>query len=282
MSHEIAESLVWVTLMAPNPGPTLRGRRHECDMLDHVVDEARAGRSQVLVVRGEAGVGKSSLLDHLVSGAERCRVLRALGIESEIELAFAGLPPALRAATRPRRAHPDAAATRSPSPWAPGPGDAPDRFLVGLAVLEPLLAEVAEDEPLVCVGHRRTAQWLDQASAQVHAFRRPPAVGRTRGHGHRHPQLRRRRRRLVGASRELTVPGLTEDDARTLLEAVIPGRVDAQSPRSDRVGRAATHSLCWSCREACPRLSSPSASPDRIRCRWPHASSQASFGGSSR
>ena len=74
---------------APRRG--LRGRRRECEALDRLVADARAGRSRVLVLRGEAGVGKSALLEYLAGSAAGCRVARAAGVESEMELAFAGL-----------------------------------------------------------------------------------------------------------------------------------------------------------------------------------------------
>jgi ABC-type transport system involved in cytochrome c biogenesis ATPase subunit len=68
----------------------LLGRRSECDALDRLVANVRAGQSAVLVVRGEAGVGKTALLRSLIDGASGCRVARAVGVESEMELPFAG------------------------------------------------------------------------------------------------------------------------------------------------------------------------------------------------
>ena len=154
------------------PGTTvsesgLHGRRSECEMLDQLVASARDGQSQVLVLRGEAGVGKSALLEYLVANASGCRVARVVGDESEMELAFAGL----HQFCAPMLDHLD----RLPEPqrgalttaFGLTTGDPPDRFLVGLAVLS-LLAEIAEERPLLCVVD--DAQWLDGVSAQTIAF----------------------------------------------------------------------------------------------------------------
>src|ERR1700685_3928533 len=144
-----------------------RGRRGECEVLGGLLDGVRAGRSAVLVLQGEAGVGKTALLDHAVSSAAARRVMRAAGVEPEMGLAFAGLHqlcgPVL---DRLARLHgPQRAALETAFGLQAGP--APDRFLVGLAVLS-LLSEVAGERSLVCVVD--DAQWLDQASAQALAF----------------------------------------------------------------------------------------------------------------
>src|SRR5687768_3826168 len=125
------------------PRRPLRGRRSECETLDRLVADAKAGQSQVLVLRGEPGVGKSALLEHVMGRTAGWRILRAAGVESEMELAFAGLHQLCLPVTgyldrlpSPQR---DALATA----FGLRGGSAPDRFLVGLAVLS-LLAEVAE------------------------------------------------------------------------------------------------------------------------------------------
>ena len=145
----------------------LLGRRSECETLDRLVAHVRAGQSAVLVIRGEPGVGKSALLACLVERASGCRIARAAGVESEMELPFAGLHqlcgPMLDRLDRLPMPQRDALATA----FALSPGDPPDRFLVGLAVLS-LLSEVAEDGPLICVID--DAQWQDRASAQTLAF----------------------------------------------------------------------------------------------------------------
>ena len=156
-----------VMMSSSDPRRRLRGRRSECEALDRLVASARAGQSQVLVLRGEAGVGKSALVEYLVGGAAGCRIARAAGVESEMELAFAGL----HQLCGPMMGH----LGRLPGPqrdalaiaFGVSTGSAPDRFLVGLAVLS-LVAEVAEEQPLVCVVD--DAQWLDRVSAQTLAF----------------------------------------------------------------------------------------------------------------
>jgi DNA-binding CsgD family transcriptional regulator/tetratricopeptide (TPR) repeat protein len=199
----------------------LRGRGSECRTLDRLVADARAGRSAVLVLRGEAGAGKSALLEFVVTRAPDCRIARAAGVESEMELAFAGLHqlcgPMLDHLDRLPGPQRDALGTA----FGLSTGGAPDRFLVGLAVLS-LLADVAEDQPLVCVVD--DAQWLDQASAQALAFvaRRllaePVAlVFATRTGGPKQG--------LEGLP-ELPVRGLSDVDARGLLGAALRGPLD--------------------------------------------------------
>src|ERR1700722_3846111 len=145
----------------------LLGRRAECDALDRALVDALAGRSRVVVLRGEAGSGKRALLGYLSGRLAGWRVATAVGIESEMELAYSGL-------------HQLCASMLDNLDRLPGPqrdvlatvfgqesGPAPDRFLVGLATLT-LLAELAEQQPLVCVID--DAQWLDAASAQILGF----------------------------------------------------------------------------------------------------------------
>src|ERR687883_1891355 len=126
----------------------LLGRRSECEILDRLVATVRAGESAVLVVRGEPGVGKSALLAYLVERAAGCRIARAAGVESEMELPFAGLhqlcAPLLDRLDRLPGPQRDALETA----FGLSAGDPPDRFLVGLAVLS-LLSEVAENGPLL-------------------------------------------------------------------------------------------------------------------------------------
>jgi DNA-binding CsgD family transcriptional regulator len=145
----------------------LVGRERERDELDRQLDAVREGESRVLVLRGEAGVGKSELLQYLVERASGCRVVRAAGVESEMELPFAGvqqlcapLLDLLESLPEPQRNALSVAFGLTAGPPA-------NSFLVGLAVLG-LLSEVAEERPLVCVVD--DAQWLDQASAEALAF----------------------------------------------------------------------------------------------------------------
>ena len=143
-------------------GPAQRAR-----LLDRLIEAVRAGESRALVVRGEPGVGKTALLDYVAEQASGCRVARAAGVQSEMELAFAGLhqlcAPMLDRLERLPAPQRDALRTA----FGLSAGPAPDRFLVGLAVLS-LLSDVAEEQPLICLVDDE--QWLDRASAQVLAF----------------------------------------------------------------------------------------------------------------
>ncbi len=145
----------------------LTGRRSERKGLDRLIEAVRAGESRALVVVGEPGVGKTALLDYLAGQAGGCRVTRAVGVQSEMELAFAGLhqlcAPILDHLER--LPVPQHDALRIAFGLSAGP--APDRFLVGLAVLS-LLSEVAAERPLLCLVDDE--QWLDRASAQVLGF----------------------------------------------------------------------------------------------------------------
>src|SRR3954453_19244438 len=141
------------------PPSGLLGRRSECDVLDRLVTGVRAGQSRVLVLRGEAGVGKTALLRHLLGAAEGCRIVRAAGGESERELAFAGLhalcAPLLGGLARLPGPQHDALSTA----FGLSAGPPPDPFLTGFAVLS-RLADPAEDQPLLCIVD--DAQWLDR------------------------------------------------------------------------------------------------------------------------
>ena len=198
----------------------LKGRRGAVAVLDGLIEAVRGGESRALVVRGEPGVGKTALLEYLVVRASGCRVARAVGVESEMELAFAALhqllAPILDRLERLPVPQRDALRTA----FGISAGVAPDRFLVGLAVLS-LLSEAAEEQPLICVVDDE--QWLDRASAQALAFvaRRLGAesVGLVFA-------ARERSDDLAGLP-ELVVEGLRETDARELLESVLTGPLDA-------------------------------------------------------
>jgi hypothetical protein len=128
----------------------LRDRRTECALLDQLIDAVRAGASKVLVVRGEPGNGKTVLLDYMSRRTSGCCLVRAVGVQSEMELVFAGLHQ-LCAPILDRAEHlplPQREALRTAFGLSTGP--APDRFLVGLAVLG-LLSEVAAERPLICL-----------------------------------------------------------------------------------------------------------------------------------
>ena len=199
----------------------MTNRRGECAVLDQLVNAVRAGGSRVLVVRGEPGVGKSVLLDYLAEGASDCRVARATGVESEMELAFAGLHQLLSPVLDllDRLPVPQREALRTAFGLSAGP--APDRFLLGLAVLG-LLSEAAAEQPLICVVDDE--QWLDRASLQALGFvaRRLAAepVGLVFA-------ARMEGAELAGLP-ELVVEGLGEEDARALLDSALPGSLDAR------------------------------------------------------
>ncbi|WP_084512788.1 helix-turn-helix transcriptional regulator [Nocardia mikamii] len=203
---------------------TLRGRRNECEPLDRLLTEARSGASGVLVLRGEAGIGKTALIEHAVRNAAGYRIVRAAGVESQMELAFAGLHqlcvPMLNRLDRlpgPQRGALSVA-------FGLSAGSVPDRFLVGLAVLS-LLADAAEDQPLLCVVD--DAQWFDRVSAQTLAFvaRRLLAERVALVFAVRTPTAEGGEDSLAGLP-ELPIRGLRDSDARALLESAIRGRLD--------------------------------------------------------
>jgi hypothetical protein len=199
----------------------LLDRRGECAVLDQLIDAVRAGKSRVLVVCGEPGVGKSALLDYLAGHAAGCRVARATGVESEMELAFAGLHQLLAPVLDRLEGLPGPQRDALRTAFGLSGGPAPDRFLVGLAVLG-LVSEVAGEQPLICVIDDE--QWLDRASVQALGF-----VAR---------RLATEPAGLVFAARvpgaelsglpELVVEGLREKDARALLDSALAGPVDAR------------------------------------------------------
>jgi DNA-binding CsgD family transcriptional regulator/tetratricopeptide (TPR) repeat protein len=202
--------------------PRLLGRRAECEALDRLLTDVLVGQGRVTVLRGEAGVGKSALLRYLSDRVAGWRVATAVGMESEMELAYSGLhqlcAPMLGQLERLPTPQRDALATV----FGLSAGPAPDRFMVGLATLT-LLAEAAEEQPLACIVD--DAHWLDHASAQVFAF----AARR----------LLAERVALVCAARtgvgdhvlaglpELLIHGLADGDARALLLDNVQGPLDA-------------------------------------------------------
>jgi hypothetical protein len=199
----------------------LTGRRSECDVLDGLLDAVRAGESRALVLRGEPGVGKTALLDYVVEQAADCRIARAAGVQSELELAFAGLHQLLAPTLEDlgRLPVPQRDALRTVFGLSDGP--TPDRFFVGLAVLN-LLSDAAEERPLVCVVD--DAQWLDRESMQVLAFvaRRVEADSVGLVFAAREPTGD------VAGLPELLVGALSEVDALALLDSVLTAPLDAQ------------------------------------------------------
>ncbi len=208
--------------MTVHPPARLFGRIGELESLGRLIANARSGQSAVLVVRGEPGIGKTELLRCLIAEASGFRVVRGVGVESEMELAFSGLHQLcapmlgrLGSLAEPQRRALGVA-------FGLASGTNPDRFMVALAALS-LMAETSEEQPLLCVVD--DAQWLDQASAQVLGF-----VGR---------RLLAESIALVFAARtpvtspdhlaglpELTLGGLDEEPARALLSTVTSGPLD--------------------------------------------------------
>ena len=207
------------------PPPRLLGRTGELQVLDQLIANVRSGQSAVLVMRGEPGIGKTALLRHLIGQASGFHVVRAAGVESEMELAFAGLHQLcvpmfgrLGVLAEPQRRGLSVA-------FGLDSGHNPDRFLVALGALS-LMAETSEEQPLLCVVD--DAQWLDQASAQVLGFvgRRLLAesialvfAARTPSEGIASPDP------LAGLP-ELRLDGLAEAPARALLATVTSGPLD--------------------------------------------------------
>src|SRR5262249_45572108 len=207
---------------APAPiggGAGLIGLRSESEVLDRLIAAGWAGESRALVVVGEPGVGKTALLEYVAAHASGCRVARASGVQSEMELAFAGLSQLLAPMLDRLERLPGPQREALQTAFGISSGDAPDRFLVGMAVLG-LLSEAADERPLFCLVDDE--QWLDRASAQVLGF-----VAR---------RLQEESVGLIFASRtadnevaglpELVGGGLSEADARKLVDSALVGPVD--------------------------------------------------------
>jgi DNA-binding CsgD family transcriptional regulator len=210
-----------MAIVTPVRSVVLTGRRSECDVLDGLVDAVRVGESRALVLRGEPGVGKTALLDYVVERAAACQVARAVGVQSELEFAFAGLHQLLAPMLDDvdRLPVPQRDALRIVFGLSDGP--VPDRFLIGLAVLN-LLSEAAEVQPLICVVD--DAQWLDHESRQVLAFvaRRLEAESVGLVFAAREPNGD------VAGLPELFVGPLSEVDALALLDSVLTAPLDAR------------------------------------------------------
>jgi DNA-binding CsgD family transcriptional regulator len=199
----------------------LRGRLKEFDALDRLLAQVRAGQSQVLVVRGEPGIGKSALLDYLAGNASGCRIDRAAGHEYEMELAYAGLHQLCASSLHLLDRLPEPQRDALSAAFGLSSAPPPDRFVVGLGALG-LLSEITEEQPALWVID--DAQWLDKASAVTLAFVAHRLLAEPVG--------------LVFAVREpahvpelegfleLAVSGLGDTDARALLDSALSGRFD--------------------------------------------------------
>ena len=197
----------------------LRGRARERAALDKLIEDVRGGESRSLVVRGDAGIGKTALLEYLIGSASDFTVIRAMGVESDMELAYASLHQLCGPVLSRLERLPAPQREALERVFGLAAGAPPDRFLVGLAVLS-LLSDAAEARPLLCVVD--DAQWLDQASALTLAFvaRRLLAepVGLAFAAREPGPELQR-----VAA---LEVPGLRNGDARALLRSAVRFKLD--------------------------------------------------------
>jgi predicted ATPase len=145
----------------------LYGRSEQLAAIDRLLEGMRSGRAGSLVLRGEAGIGKTALLDAAEGKATGARVLRVTGVESEAELPFAGLQALLRPAVDEIGALPERQAVALRGAFGLAEAAVADRFLVGLGVLS-LVAELAEDRPVLMLVD--DAQWLDRASADALVF----------------------------------------------------------------------------------------------------------------
>jgi AAA ATPase domain len=251
---------------------TLRGRDPECAALDRLLDATRRGESRTLVIRGEPGVGKTALLDYTIGSAPDLRVLRAVGVESEMELAFASLQQ-LCSPTLDRL-------ERLPGPQQDALGVAlglragrtPDRFLVGLAALS-LLSEAAEERPLLCAFD--DAQWLDEASAVALAFvaRRLLAEPVAIVFVTREPMP------TLSGLPELVLDGVGDDDAQLLLASAMVGPLDERVRETFIAETRGNPLALLELPRTLTRRSLPEGSRSPRHSRWRTVSSRASSGG---
>ena len=206
--------MVGLGMVIEGPAEVLHGRRNEREALERLLEAVRGGQSRVLVVCGEPGVGKTALLEFAIGSASGFRVARAVGVESEMELAFAALQqlcaPMLDRLDRLPAPQQDALGVA----FGLRAGNAPDRFLVGLAVLS-LLAEAAEEQPLLCVVD--DAQWIDRVSAQALVF----VARRLLAESVALVLVTRESSEELDGLPKLAVEGLRDGDARALLGSAV-------------------------------------------------------------
>ena len=198
---------------------TLRGRDAECAALDGLLEAVRTGESRALVLRGEPGVGKTALANYMIESAEDIRVVRAVGVESEMEIPFAALHQLCRPMLDRLERLPGPQQEALRVAFGQSGAEAPDRFLVSLAALS-LLSEVAEERALLCVVD--DAQWLDNASASALAF----LARRLLAESIAFVLVTRESSHELSGLPELVVEGIGEADARWLLTSVIKGTLD--------------------------------------------------------
>ena len=203
--------------------PGFVGRARERAALDRMLDDIHEGKSSALVIRGEPGIGKTALMQYCARQASGCLVAQIAGVESELEMPFAAIHQLCRPLLAGIDALPDPQQQALRVAFGLAAGATPDRFVVGLAVLG-LLVEASAERPLVCLVD--DAQWLDEPSRLVLGF-----VGRRLL---AEPLLLLLAVREVGNEQlipgleSLTLEGLTEEDACSLLMATAPVRLDGQ------------------------------------------------------
>lgn len=197
----------------------LIGRHKECAAIDQLIEVVRAGGSGALVIHGAAGVGKTALLNYIAGHSKGCQIARTGGVQSEMELPFAGLhqlcgPHVSRIDRLPTPQRQALAIVFGVADGAP-----PDMFMIGLSVLG-LLSEVARDKPLLCLVDDQ--QWLDHASIQVLAFvaRRLGAESVGLVFGTRVPG------RELARLPTLKIAELSQADSRKLLDSVLTASLD--------------------------------------------------------
>jgi DNA-binding CsgD family transcriptional regulator len=207
--------------VGPQRSVAFQGRTSERKKLDRLLDRAHGGESATLVIRGEPGVGKTALLRYTARQASGFRVAQIRGVESEMELPYAGLHQLCAPMSTQVDLLPEPQQMALSVAFGVSSGAPPDRFLIALATLS-LLAQCGEERPLLCLVD--DGQWLDSTSGQVLGFvaRRLLAdsvaiVVAVRDNGDDRP--------FAGLP-ELPLEGLPEEDARALLATVVPGRLD--------------------------------------------------------
>ena len=206
-------------LPAASRDAALRGRADECARVDGLLEDVRGGQSRSLVVWGDAGIGKTALLEYLVASASGLRVVRAVGVESEMELAYASLHQLCASLVDRLERLPASQRQALEIVFGLSAGAAPDRFLVGLAVLS-LLSEVAEEGPLLCLVD--DAQWLDRASALSLAF----VAGRLEAEPVGMVFAAREPGEELRGRSQLQLQGLGNGDARALLASAMRFKLD--------------------------------------------------------
>ena len=198
---------------------SLVGRDAELERLEELLATVRAGGSSALVVRGEPGVGKSALLEQLVATASRFQVISAVGVEGEVDLPYAGLHQLCRSLMDTIGALPQPQSDALRVAFGLSSGEAPDRYMVGLATLG-LLSDAAAAQPILCVVD--DAQWLDPETTRALAF-----VARRLGADSVGVVLASRKIvEDLGGLPELRLDGLGAADSRALLDSVLVGHLD--------------------------------------------------------